>query len=281
MEWLRIQLQILRERGMKAILIGHVPPARTDSKMSWDETCWQKFTLWERQFRDVIVGSLFGHMNIDHFMLQDFKDLNKDTKNGRMPNVGAKGQDSRQSLLEDGEVTVASASDYLQDLGTAWSKLPVPPSSRKSKSMSEFLDTDEEESPSTLWDRIQITILGSNKGKKGRGDKGGKGGKGGKGRPGKEPTKKQYLKKIGGRYAERYSVTHVSPSVVPNYFPTLRVFSYNISGLEDIVVSGRQIAPDSQDMESSSESVISSTTSGFDGLTYENEMHQLIESTLR
>ena len=61
MEWLRIQLQILRERGMKAILIGHVPPARTDSKESWDETCWQKFTLWERQYRDIIVGSLFGH----------------------------------------------------------------------------------------------------------------------------------------------------------------------------------------------------------------------------
>ena len=69
MEWLRIQLQILRDRGMKAILIGHVPPARVDSKESWDETCWQKYALFGRQFRDVIVGSLYGHMNIDHFML--------------------------------------------------------------------------------------------------------------------------------------------------------------------------------------------------------------------
>ncbi|KAL2153927.1 hypothetical protein VTH82DRAFT_2603 [Thermothelomyces myriococcoides] len=31
MEWLRVQLQFLRERGMKAILIGHVPPARTET----------------------------------------------------------------------------------------------------------------------------------------------------------------------------------------------------------------------------------------------------------
>src|SRR4051812_24178600 len=88
MEWLRIQLQILRDRGMKAILIGHVPPARTDSKLSWDETCWQKFTLIERQYRDMIVSSLFGHMNINHFMLHDFKDLKKDTKSGRMASSG-------------------------------------------------------------------------------------------------------------------------------------------------------------------------------------------------
>ncbi|RSM16348.1 Endopolyphosphatase [Fusarium oligoseptatum] len=32
MEWLSVQLQRLRERGMKAILIGHVPPARTENK---------------------------------------------------------------------------------------------------------------------------------------------------------------------------------------------------------------------------------------------------------
>jgi endopolyphosphatase len=40
------------------------------------------------------------------------------------------------------------------------------------------------------------------------------------------------LKKIGGKYAERYQVTLVGPSVVPNYFPTLRIVEYNITGLE-------------------------------------------------
>ena len=29
MEWLRVQLELLRQRGMKAIITGHVPPART------------------------------------------------------------------------------------------------------------------------------------------------------------------------------------------------------------------------------------------------------------
>ena len=74
-EWLRIQLEFLRQRRMKAILTGHVPPARTESKQNWDETCYQKYVLWLRQYRDVIVGSIFGHMNIDHFMFQDVSDL--------------------------------------------------------------------------------------------------------------------------------------------------------------------------------------------------------------
>jgi endopolyphosphatase len=43
---------------------------------------------------------------------------------------------------------------------------------------------------------------------------------------------RRFLEKIGGPFAERYSVSLVSPSVVPNYFPTLRVIEYNITGLE-------------------------------------------------
>jgi endopolyphosphatase len=40
-------------------------------------------------------------------------------------------------------------------------------------------------------------------------------------------------KHLGGKWAERYVLTHVSPSVVPNYFPTLRVVEYNITDLVD------------------------------------------------
>jgi endopolyphosphatase len=38
MEWLNVQLDYMRQRGMKAIIIGHVPPAWTDAKMNWDES---------------------------------------------------------------------------------------------------------------------------------------------------------------------------------------------------------------------------------------------------
>ncbi|KAF2131438.1 Endopolyphosphatase [Dothidotthia symphoricarpi CBS 119687] len=222
MEWLRIQLQIMRDRGMKAILMGHVPPARVGSKSSWDETCWQKYTLWQRQYRDVIVGSLYGHMNIDHFMLQDFEHIDKDTENGRMANSPSQeGIHSEIGLLEDGELTVASASDYLLGLREAWAQLPSPPAKSDKKSRSgrrTFDDDDDDELSIWEWLVSKVSDL-SNRRKPGQSDK------------------QKYLEKIGGRYAERYSSTLVAPSVVPNYFPTLRIIEYNITGLEHIRLS--------------------------------------------
>jgi endopolyphosphatase len=214
MEWLRIQLSILRDRGMKAILMGHVPPARVDSKESWDETCWQKYALWVKQYRDVIVGSLYGHMNIDHFMLQDFEEIDDNTKKGDMARANrVRSAEEGVSFLEDGEVTVASVSDYLLGLREAWSQLPSPLSN--SKALNRY------EEKMSIWAWLVSTVSGSNKRKK----------------PGKS-EKKKYLEEIGGKYAERYSVSHVSPSVVPNYFPTLRIIEYNITGLEDLHMHG-------------------------------------------
>ena len=192
MEWLSVQLQRLRERGMKAILIGHVPPARTDSKQNWDETCWQKYTLWLKQFRDVVTGALYGHMNIDHFLLQDTKDIDLSLVDLTH---------NRHSIEED--FSVVSKGDYLIELRDSWSDLPG--------SVIRAVDEDTEEDEDVAYDD-DMSDLGKKK-KKGKGKKG--------------------LKKIGGKYAERYQVSLISPSIVPNYFPTLRIIEYNISGLED------------------------------------------------
>lgn len=226
MEWLRIQLKIMRDRGMKAMLMGHVPPARVDSKESWDETCWQKYTLWVQQYRDVIVGSLYGHMNIDHFMLQDFEQIDDHTKKGDMAaQTRTKALDGEIRLLEDGEVTVASASDYLLSLRDFWARLPSPlaGSNRKLQTKSESWDEEEEdkEDETSIWDWLISKVSSSRKHKK----------------TGKS-AKKKYLEKIGGKYAQRYSASLVSPSVVPNYYPTLRIIEYNITGLEHLHVQG-------------------------------------------
>ena len=192
MEWLRIQLQFLRQRGMKAILMGHVPPARTESKESWDETCWQKYTLWMRQYRDVVVGSVYGHMNIDHFMLQDFEDINKKALAGR---TGIK------RLTLDDELTIQSSADYLTELRSDWSQIPNPPKMKVQSHLG-----------LGVFDDMVNTMTRRKKHK-----------------PSKEG---KFLDKIGGEWAERYSLSLVSPSVIPNYFPTLRVVQYNISGLD-------------------------------------------------
>lgn len=189
MEWLRVQLKLLRSRKMKAILIGHVPPARSSSKCNWDETCWQKYALWLHNYRDVVVGSLYGHMNVDHFMLQDSHDIDIDSK-------GIK-------KSSDGRVSISSKEDYLVSLREQWADLPSPPSG---------VFEIEDNQPGEM-----ETAKKSKKQKK------------------KEKKRKKFLKKIGGPWAERYSVSLVAPSLVPNYFPTLRVIDYNITGVEDFM----------------------------------------------
>lgn len=198
MEWLRIQLQFLRDRGMKAILIGHVPPARTDSKQNWDETCYQKYTLWMRQYRDVIVTSIFGHMNIDHFMFQDVEDLDYDFK---IKGIGNRSDPTKPTRFhpKKGHFKIKAKSQYLNELRSGWAALPAPPGESSIAEFGESKDVDfETEEVLDEGKRLQ-----------------------------------RYLKAIGGPWAERFSLSMVSPSVVPNYFPTLRVLEYNITGLEN------------------------------------------------
>ncbi|KAI3320034.1 Endopolyphosphatase [Xylariaceae sp. AK1471] len=184
-EWLRVQLDYLRSRGMKAILMGHVPPARTAGKQLWDETCWQKYTLWLQQYRDVVVGSLYGHMNIDHFLLQDTKDIDIASVQG----LGMSKPSTREAMEDD--FSIQSSAEYLRELRDDWAELPDPV----------VLKQDLEEAKKKKGNK-------SKKGKKGK-------------------------NKLGGPWAERYQLTLISPSIVPNYFPSLRVFEYNITSLED------------------------------------------------
>lgn len=202
MEWLRVQLQLLRERGMKAILMGHVPPARSADKQAWDETCWQKYTLWLQQYRDVVVGGLYGHMNIDHFMFQDSKDIDIESllrEEHMSPFVAENNYEN---------FTIESKGSYLSSLRDLWADLPTPPASVLEDDWSIF-DADDD--------------VDATKKKKKKSDK-----------KKQKEKKKKFFKKIGGKYAERFSLSLVSPSVVPNYYPTLRVIEYDITGMEKI-----------------------------------------------
>lgn len=216
-EWLRIQLQFLRMRGMKAMLIGHVPPARTANKQSWDETCHQKFTLWLRQYRDVIVTSMFGHMNVDHFMFQDVRDLTYKFKIEGIDDEFER-QSSPELQSNNETFTNAGKSQYLMDLRSGWGNLPKPP---PNASYVEEGSADYESEKKKKKKKKKPDQLG------------------------------KFLKAIGGPWGERYSMSMVSPSVVPNFYPTLRIVEYNISGLEGHSPATRAIgtpAPDSLDL---------------------------------
>lgn len=58
---------------MKVWLSGHVPPIAKN----FDQSCYDKFTLWTHEYRDIIIGGLYGHMNIDHFIPTDGKKARK------------------------------------------------------------------------------------------------------------------------------------------------------------------------------------------------------------
>ena len=240
MEWLRIQLQFLRERGMKAIIIGHVPPARTAGKQSWDETCWQKYTLWMRQYRDVIVTTLYGHMNYDHFMLQDFEDINRDVQNG--VEMGPK------MTAKRGGLTVSSAASYLNELRATFAGVPKKPKSlRKAKAALDesAMVQDMSDDARPEWEVDALVKHGKSKKDKKKSD-----------RKKKEKGERKYLDEIGGLFGERFSMSFVSPSVVPNYFPTIRIYEYNITGLENahprsVVMPALEDVPDVDDVETS------------------------------
>lgn len=197
MEWLRVQLEFLREKGMKAIMIGHVPPARTASKQSWDESCWQKYSLWMRQYRDVVVTGIFGHMNIDHFMIHDALELNYH------PLARVDSPDVKKREATGPQFSTLSKTEYLTDLREEWANLPSPPSD---VSYMEILTTSDIE------DAMEMSM---------------------KSKTQHQEEKKKFFREIGGEWAERFSLSLVSPSVVPNYFPTLRVVEYNITGMEN------------------------------------------------
>jgi endopolyphosphatase len=220
MEWLRIQLQFMRDRGMKAIMIGHVPPARTDAKTQWDETCWQKYTLWMQQFRDVVIAGMWGHMNYDHFMLQDFHAIDDDTNGGRMK---ISQLDAALREIPDDEMHAEVSSNYFHDLRKQWSEIPKPPKSLRMALMEELMESSDDQRP--MWEIEALLDEFSKGGDKKKGD-----GKSKKQR--RKEKEKKYLKDIGGRFAERYSVSFASASVVPNLLPVVRVYEYNISGLE-------------------------------------------------
>ncbi|CCX12225.1 Metallo-dependent phosphatase-like protein [Pyronema domesticum] len=202
MEWLNVQLSLMRDRNQKAILIGHVPPTWTSEKMNWDESCWKKYVLWSRQYRDLIVGHLYGHMNLDHFVLLDSNELKpphlknpkkgKKHKKGRKKKgrKGGKGKSAMPGFSrissdvceineydpeEDPIITINSAESYLHSLREAFEQMLIP--DKKSES----------------------------------------------------DTNKNHVDK----WSERYVMAHVGPSVVPNYFPTMRVVEYNTTGLVD------------------------------------------------
>ncbi|SPO22839.1 related to PPN1 - vacuolar endopolyphosphatase [Ustilago trichophora] len=67
LDWLEVQLDLFRRRGMQVHLLGHVPPTAGN----YFSRCYRRYTDIVLRFQDTVVGQHFGHMNTDAFFIQE------------------------------------------------------------------------------------------------------------------------------------------------------------------------------------------------------------------
>lgn len=198
-EWLGYVLKEMRKRNMKVWLTGHVPP----NAKNYDISCLRKYIVWSHEYRDVIIGGLYGHMNIDHFIPLDSRMAYKSLK-GKLGKLGYDYDSTVFDLDHDEEDDVALEQlykiynstiylDSIEELGfdidfnkDVWVEGGVP------SGKVEYMET--------LRENMYAGIKG---------------------------------KKKSGVNSERYSIAHVAASVVPTFNPGLRVWEYNITDLHN------------------------------------------------
>ncbi|KAF8974554.1 endopolyphosphatase [Flammula alnicola] len=70
-DWMEVQLEMYRNRGMQVWIAGHVPP----SSENYFSECYVRYVELALRFQDTILGHLYGHMNVDHFFFLEAGDL--------------------------------------------------------------------------------------------------------------------------------------------------------------------------------------------------------------
>lgn len=71
MLWFEQQLTKARNENVKVYVTGHVPPSPRDFRPS----CFRDYTRLSAAFPDVIQGHFYGHLNMDHFLMYDGREV--------------------------------------------------------------------------------------------------------------------------------------------------------------------------------------------------------------
>ncbi|KAG0046221.1 Endopolyphosphatase [Gryganskiella cystojenkinii] len=205
MDWMETELASLRNRKMVAYLTGHVPP----EKKSYSPSCYKRYTKIALEYQDVIVGHLYGHANIDHFFLLSNNKKNKKamatttkTTTMRRRTTVMETLSGDEEAFEDVEEVVEEEEE--EDLDIA------EDDDDEEEEISDKIDVMEEEEYDPFHTFGLTTYL--------------------------EDLWKQYSDIPKKVKLDNYAVVQVSPSVVPTYYPTLRVFSYQLQGVHNSIV---------------------------------------------
>lgn len=63
--WLENVLRHAKKKGIKVIIMGHVPPTRK----AYYKSCLRQYSKLALHYEEVISGHLYGHLNMDHFLV--------------------------------------------------------------------------------------------------------------------------------------------------------------------------------------------------------------------
>lgn len=192
-QWLGVVLKEMRQRNMKVWLSGHVPP----NEKNYDVSCLRKYIIWSYEYRDVIIGGLYGHMNIDHFIPLDAKKAYKSLKE-----LEKKKQKKKKGKNKSGNIEIPDF-DLPPEIEEYYQSLII-----------EDDDIYEQDTPMKITGGVPNNKVRYMEGL--RDDL----------YSDVKPVEKS------GIDGERYSIAHVSASIVPTFNPGLRVWEYNISDLD-------------------------------------------------
>ncbi|GJJ68690.1 endopolyphosphatase [Entomortierella parvispora] len=216
MDWLENELASLRKRRMVAYLTGHVPP----EKKSYSPTCYKRYTQLALQYQDVIVGHLYGHANIDHFFL-----LGKGKKSKKAV-VATTTTRTRKTVLVE---TLSGDEEEIEDIRDIETEIIDYEDSEEDDDEEE----EEEDENEDVSDKIDVLEEEDNM-------------------PFHPLGLSTYLEDLWKQYSsipkkaklDKYAIVQVSPSVIPTYYPTLRVFSYQLLGADRIDQDATAPEPD-------------------------------------
>lgn len=203
--WFGYVLEELRSRGMKVWLSGHVPPIAKN----FDQSCYDKFTLWTHEYRDIIIGGLYGHMNIDHFIPADGKKARKSL---------LKAMEQSNRIKEEGDTNEDDESELNRILDHAMAAKEVFLMGAKPSNKEAYMETVRDTHYQKVWNKLERVNNKNVESEKKKKDK--------------EKKDKKKKKSITRKeLIERYSIVTIGGSVIPTFNPSFRIWEYNVTDI--------------------------------------------------
>ncbi|GBC02400.1 hypothetical protein RclHR1_00460038 [Rhizophagus clarus] len=200
MKWLNDVLKKARKHGMKVYLTGHVAPRAKQ----YTRSCYRKYGRLALKYHDIILGHFYGHSNMDHFFFINAKAV----RGRRRPkflvddvdntDINDDNEDIYDEDYDDDDDDYDVNNEYEEEEEDDGDEI-------ESQKVDDYDDNDEEEDG-----KIETNVYDVDK-----------------------YTRRllnhydKVLPRSKGLVEKEYAVVHINPSIIPTFFPALRIFKYN------------------------------------------------------